>query len=96
MLNSLTWAFVLVSILFTDTDAPPVEEGTKPETSFGHLGVKGWQEVQRQSGRGFIQLSVFSQANLLLHSKHRTGLSSWSAVFSEHSQDKVPVETRWK
>lgn len=46
--------------------------------------------MQRQSERGFIQLSVFSQANLLLHSKQRTGLSSRSAVFSEHSQDKVP------
>lgn len=30
-----------VSILFADTDTSPVEEGTKPETSFGAFGVKG-------------------------------------------------------
>lgn len=40
----------------------------------------------KKSERGLIQPSVFSQANVLLHSKHRTGLS-WSAVSSKHSGD---------
>lgn len=60
---------------------PPMEGGLKPKISFGHLGGQKVDRKPKQSKRGFIQPSLLSQANVLLHSKHRTGLS-WS---SEHT-----------
>lgn len=60
---------------------PLMEGGPKPKTGFGHLGGRKVDRKPKQSERGFIQPSLLSQANVPLHSKHRTGLS-WS---SEHT-----------
>lgn len=71
----------------------PIEGGPKPKTSFGHLGCRKVDRKPKQNERGFIQPSLLSQANVPLHSKHRTGLS-WS---SEHtSVCQLMVHRRWR
>lgn len=44
------------------------------------------RKCKERVGEVFLQRPVFSQGNLLLHSKHRTGLSSLPAVFSENQR----------